>query len=111
MVQMSNLPLYRLSYCECLHPVSNVYSNRKDMSHVQFRIKLATQILTKAGIDLTSFETYPQLPPDARLHERHLFGKIPPRSSGEPSQHECIVCSYKEQNGRKTTNTIVNNVK
>ena len=29
-IQMSNLPLDRLSYCECLHPVSNVYSNRKE---------------------------------------------------------------------------------
>ena len=103
MVQTSNVPLDRLSYCECLHPVSNVYSNRKDMSHVQFWIKLATQMLTRACIDLTSSASSQQLPPDAHFHECHFLGKIRPRSSGKPLQHECIVCSYKKQNGRNTT--------
>ena len=75
----------------------------KHMSHVQFRIKLATQMLTRAGIDLTSTVSSPRLPPHARLHERHFLAKLPPRSSGKPSQYECIVCSHKKHNGRKTT--------
>ena len=112
MVQTSNIPLDRLSYCKCLHPVSNVYSNRKDMSHVQFRIKLANKCSpSRAGIDLTSSETSPQLPSDAHLHDCHFVSKIVPRSSGKPSQHECIVCTHKTQSGRNTQHTIVNNVK
>ena len=75
----------------------------KNISHVQFQINLATQMLTRASIDLTSSATYPLVPPDAHLHECHFLDKIPPRSSGKPSQHECIVCSHKKQNGRKTT--------
>ena len=96
MVQTSNLSHDRLSYCECLHPVSNVYSNRKDMSLVQFR-KASKQMLTRAGIDLTLSASSPQLPPDAHLHKCHFLSKIPPRSSGKPSQYEYIVCSHKKQ--------------
>ena len=100
---MSNLPLDRLSYCECLHPVSNVYLTERNMSHVKFQIKLATQMFTRASIDHTSSASFPQLPQDACLHDHHFLGKIPPCLSGKPSQHECIVCSHKKQNSRKTT--------
>ena len=82
------------------------------MSHVQFRIKLANKCSpSRAGIDLTSSETSPQLPSDAHLHDCHFVSKIVPRSSGKPSQHECIVCTHKTQSGRNTQHTIVNNVK
>ena len=70
----------------------------RSMSHVQFWINL-----TRASIDLTLSASFPWLPPDACLHEHHFLDKIPPCSSKKPSQHECIVCSYKKQNGRKTT--------
>ena len=77
--------------------------SERNMSHVQFQIKLATQMLTRAGIYHTSSASSPRLAPDACLHDHHFLGKIPPHSSGKPSQHECIVCSHKKQNGRKTT--------
>ena len=60
-------------------------------------------MLTRASIDHTSSVSSPRLAPDACLHECHFLSKIPPHSSGKPSQHECIVCSHKKQNGRNTT--------
>ena len=78
----------------------------KHMSHVQFRIKLATELLTRSGIVLNSSCSGSHdipLPPNARLQERHFIEKIPQRPNGKPSQHECVVCSFKKGNGRKTS--------
>ena len=50
-------------------------TTEKDISHIHFRIKLATQMVTRASIDLASSASSPRLPPDAFLHEHRFLGK------------------------------------
>lgn len=77
---------------------------KPQLTHERFRVELAKEMLFKAGSDITS-EPHQRhaLPPQARLHERHFVEKIPPRSTGTPSQPDCCVCSNKRGRGRKTS--------
>ena len=76
----------------------------RKLDHKQYRIQLARQLL--GGSD---DHTHPHnrrlsgLPPPARLTERHFLEKVPPCSSGRPSQPACVVCSNKRARGKKTT--------
>ena len=78
-------------------------SGRK-LDHKHFRIELVKQLL--GGTD---GHTHPPirhlnaLPPAARLTERHFPEKVPPCTSGRPSQPVCVVCSNKKGRGKKTT--------
>ena len=73
-------------------------------THEQFRVELARELLLKSGLQ-TPFQPRRRLslPPPARLTERHFLEKVPPRSTGRPSQLECQVCCWKKGRGRKTT--------
>ena len=77
----------------------------KQLTHLQFRIQLAHALLTRAGINIASSSSSPRLSQFAttRLYERHFLEKIPLLPSGKFSQLECIVCSNKKGNGRRTT--------
>ena len=78
----------------------------KKLTHVQFRIELAKQLLLQ-GNSLASPEllgTQSPLQPAARLTEQHLLKKVPSRPNGKQSQHDCAVCSFKK--GRKRRNTV-----
>lgn len=79
----------------------------KKLTHVQFRIKLAKQLLLMDdGPPLptaTSSSLGRSLQPAARLTERHFFEKVPARANGRPAQRDCAVCSKKRGRRRKTT--------
>ena len=72
----------------------------RQLTHEQFRIKLASQMLSSVAVNVsdnapTASGPAPHpLPPLARLTERHFPGRL-------PRQTNCIVCSRKR--GRKTT--------
>jgi hypothetical protein len=80
--------------------------SNKNLTHVKFRLKLASQLLAKAGLEIgSSFppQVSPGLSPNARLEERHFIGKTPSKPNGKPAQLQCIVCSHKKKNKKVTT--------
>ena len=78
------------------------------MTHVQFRIELATNLLTLAGEDTALTHGSPHgplahpLPSSARLTERHFPSTIG-KTGGKSIQRDCTVCSQRKGRGRKTT--------
>ena len=79
---------------------------RRRLSHEQFRVTLATDLLYAAALVTGSVHYGPRhqsLQPAARLTERHFpisLGKSP---AGWLVQHECSVCSRRKERQRKTT--------
>ena len=79
---------------------------RRRLSHEQFRVTLATDLLHAAELVTGSVHYGPRrqsLQPAARLTEWHFpisLGKSP---AGWLVQHECSVCSRKNGRKRKTT--------
>ena len=90
---------------------SKSHQSSKKLSHMQFRIQLAKDLLCEASHVvmspsnevLLSQSSQSLLPPSSRLTERHFLGKIPPRQNGAPGQRDCVVCSGRKGRGRKTT--------
>ena len=95
----------------------------KKLSHMQFRVQLAKQLLVEASHFISSSNEHlgsqssqsslsstSSLPPISRLTERHFLGKIPPRANGNPGQRDCIVCSKKKEEEGKPPPTTANNV-
>lgn len=77
----------------------------KRMTHKEFRVQLAKELL---------LDTIPEEercrgphsspnPPSFRLTGRHFPAKVGQTPSGRPSQPDCVVCSRKKGNGRKST--------
>ena len=86
-------------YCE-EHP-----DKKRRMTHVQFRIELANNLLGQAGEDPSSSHG-PQayiLSFSARLTERHFPDTIGKTAGGKSIQRDCKVCSQRKGRGRKTT--------
>ena len=81
----------------------------KKLTHEQFRIELAKEMLLQVSTDTAEVAPLPhgrlqrQLPPQSRLTERHFPGNLPSTPSGKKRQTECTVCSKKRGRGRKTT--------
>ena len=81
----------------------------KKLTHEQFRIELARQLLLEASVDVC--EDMHQrhgplqrpLPPQSKLTERHFPDHLPCTPSGKKGQTECTVCSKKKGRSRKTT--------
>ena len=81
----------------------------KKLTHEQFRIELAKELLLQASVDVS--ESTPvsdgriqrPLPPQARLTERHFPDHLPSTPCGKKAQTDCVVCSKKRGRGRKTT--------
>lgn len=81
---------------------------KKRMTHEQFRIELANNLLSSAGDHTTTACSLhgPQpepLPLSLRLTERHFLTNIGKTSSGRSVQRDCTVCSQRKGRGRKTT--------
>ncbi len=78
--------------------------DKKHKTHIQYRIELAKHLLLEAGISSHTIESDQNVPlPCNRLTGRHFHSKIPLRENGKQSQRECVVCSYKNGNTRKTS--------
>ena len=80
----------------------------KQLSHQQFKIQLAMELLNRTGIEINDAENSHQscghsLPSVARLTERHFPIKVDHRQCGITKQLECVVCSFKKGRGRKTS--------
>jgi len=75
-------------------------STERKLTHVQFRIQLAKELLSCQPVTQTQSHS---LQPAARLTERHFLEKVPTRLSGKQSQRDCAVCSMKKGRKRKTT--------
>lgn len=78
-------------------------TTEKRLTHANFRIQLATELLAKAGQEQLHIRRHLSLPPPARLTERHFLEKVPLRQSGRPAQLHCHVCCGKKGRGRVTT--------
>ena len=85
-------------------------NKRTRLTHEQFRITLAKQLLESAGIPVDSSSEqntlgpHPNpLQPAARLHERHFPTTIGRTQADRPIQQDCNVCSKRKGAGRKTT--------
>ena len=74
----------------------------KYLTHEQFRLKLAKQLLLTSGIDTTMnpgsslSQRRTSLPPQARLTERHFPSKL-------PKQLDCCVCSDRKKKRKCTS--------
>lgn len=75
------------------------------LSHEQFRISLAKQLLACAGPQEVTSRDHIHQPhqPFARLTERHFPAQLEKSASGVQLQRNCAVCSNKKGRGRKTT--------
>lgn len=84
-------------------------SPSKKLTHENFRIELAKELLLEASVDVTAEMSLPPgrqqnpLPPHARLTERHFPDHLPCGGNGKILQRECSVCNRKRGRGRKTT--------
>ena len=84
---------------------------KKKLTHMQFRIELAKQLLlevchtlpSSSNTSVFSHSPWSSLPPTSRLTERHFLGKVPIRINGKSGQRDCAVCSKKKGRCRKTT--------
>lgn len=74
----------------------------KHLTHEQYRIALAKELLCTSTSGVAHGRQPAQLPPSSRLHERHFPARTD-ETSGTPSQWHCVVCSNKKGRGRKTT--------
>ena len=99
------LSLFDICFILYLHSEQN---GRK-LSLAQFRIQLAKSLLIETShsdlVSSCSSQSLPRSahPPSARLTERHFPDKLPNRSNGKPAQRNCVVCSSKCGQARKTT--------
>ena len=105
-----------VKWCRCVFfhllnmSVVNAYflyrktTNNKQITHENFKIKIASELLVKAG-QQQQLQTrhHFSLPPPSRLTERHFLEKIPLLQSGHPTQLNCHVCSAKKGRRRVTT--------
>ena len=75
------------------------------LSHEQFRITLAKQLLSSASTPEATPHTsrHQAVQPLARLTERHFPAHMDNSSTGAKLQRNCAVCSNKKGRGRKTT--------
>ena len=80
---------------------------KRRLTHEQFRVALATDLLHAAGVELGGNDHHGphrrSIQPAARLTERHFPIGLGKTSAGRPLQHDCSVCSRKKGRGRKTT--------
>ena len=77
---------------------------RRRLTHEQYRIQLATDLLTAAGVSTTSHgRRSVSSHPVARLTEHHFLTTIERNESGQPIQQDCTVCSWRQGRGRNTT--------
>ena len=74
------------------------------LTHKEFRVQLAKELLmeTTELVDDHGRRSIPN-PPSYRLTGRHFPGKAISTPSGKRQQLECVVCSGKRENGRKST--------
>lgn len=85
-----------------LHTVTH---GTKKLTHVQFRIEVAKELLLSQFSQPFTSSTHQgcSLQPASRLTERHFLEKVPARWNGKASQRDCTVCSMKKGRKRKTT--------
>ena len=81
---------------------------KKRMTHAQFRIELANNLLCAAGIDIETASSphgphIQVLHSSARLTERHFPTAIGKTATQHTVQRDCCVCSQRKGRGRKTT--------
>ena len=93
-----NYILYLMSPC-----------SSKRLTHSQFRVELAKQLLMEEVIPVEEPEGRPlgphldPNPPSSRLTGRHFPGKLGSTTAGHQRQQQCVVCSHKKGRGRTTT--------
>ena len=80
----------------------------RKLSHVDFRIQLARELLQEAGAVVPDAQSEPSsrcevVPSPTRLSGRHFPEKVPPTASGRAGQLECTVCSRKRGRGKVTS--------
>ena len=81
----------------------------KRLTHSQFRVELAKQLLMEEVIPVEEPEGRPlgphldPNPPSSRLTGRHFPGKLGSTTAGHPRQQQCVVCSLKKGRRRTTT--------
>ena len=78
---------------------------KRRLTHEQFRVQLATDLLSAAG-DIAVSHQGPHRhssQPVARLTERHFLASLGRNDAGRPIQQDCVVCSKRKGKGRKTT--------
>ena len=78
---------------------------KRRLTHEQFRVQLATDLLSAAG-DIAVSHQGPHRhssQPVARLTERHFLASLGRNDAGCPIQQDCVVCSKRKGKGRKTT--------
>ncbi len=78
------------------------------LSHEQFRITLAKDLLHLAGCELNTGMIHhgpprQTLQPAAHLTECHFPTTLGKNEAGRPLQRDCFICSRKKGRGRKTT--------
>ena len=80
-------------------------NKRKRLTHEQFRVQLATDLLPASG-NIVPSRRGPRThssQPLARLTERHFQVSLGRSEAGRPIQKDCTVCSKRRGRGRKTT--------
>ena len=87
--------------------IESTQASRK-LSHADFRIQLAKQLLQEAGEPIPETPPEPSsqseaVPSSLRFSGRHFPEKVPPTASGRLGQLECVVCSKKRGRGKVTT--------
>ena len=82
----------------------------KRLTHSQFRVELAKQLLMEEVIPVEEPEEGRPLgphldpnPPSSRLTGRHFPSKLGSTTAGHQHQQQCVVCSHKKGRGRTTT--------
>ena len=81
----------------------------KRLTHSQFRVELAKQLLMEEVIPVEEPEGRPlgphldPNPPSSCLTGRHFPGKLGSTTAGHQRQQQCVVCSHKKGRGRTTT--------
>lgn len=78
----------------------------RHLSHQQFRIQLAKELLHSAGEVAMSQVSPHSHPPIAWLTERHFPDRTELNANGKFLQPDCVVCSRKRGSPRKTTSYI-----
>ena len=89
-----------------LYTMQNPDKKRR-LTHEQFRVALATDLLHAAGVELGGNNHHGphrrSIQPAACLIKWHFPIGLRKTSAGRPLQHDCSVCSRKKGRGRKTT--------
>ena len=90
-----------------LYTVANP-SKKGRLTHEQFRVTLATELLYAGGVEVGSPSEHhgphrQSLQPAARLTQRHFPISLGRTPGGRVRQLDCTVCSGRRGRGRKTT--------